>query len=228
MKKRYFAGLALTLLALTLTACAQTGAPDKGANTPETSPAMVNTAYQKFSAELFTQAVAKGKQNPVISPASAYLVLGMTANGAADDTAAAFKTVLGMDTEALNTYNANLMKSLQETSGDTTFNLANSIWLNTGYTPKESFIQTAKTTYGAAVFEENLSTAQKTINTWVSEKTNAMIPDFLDQAPSQDMRMLLINTLYMKAFWANPFTPELTADAYTGGRQLHYGSFYEQ
>jgi serpin B len=58
-----------------------------------------------FSVDLFKKSYTKGK-NSLISPASVYLALGMTANGADGNTLKEFEALLGKDIniKELNSY----------------------------------------------------------------------------------------------------------------------------
>ncbi|MEG0074478.1 MAG: serpin family protein [Eubacterium sp.] len=196
----------LLLLSLTLTACAKPVSPEDAAKKDTVN----SDAYHAFSANLFTHATSDTTENSIISPASAYFVLAMLENGADNETAAEFEKVMGLPSDTLNAYCQNMTQNLQKTEGDTALNIAHSIWLNTGYAPKKSFIKTITAPYGAEVFEKNLATAKDPINAWVSDQTKALIPEFLTQNPKEGTQMMLINALYLKASWMKPFAPENT------------------
>jgi serpin B len=52
------------------------------------------------------------------------------------------------------------------------------------------------------------------INGWVSDRTNALIPElFVEGIITPDTTMVLVNAVYMKAPWAEPFSEDATAPA---------------
>ncbi|MEG0377834.1 MAG: serpin family protein, partial [Eubacterium sp.] len=224
MKKLLLAALLLCFLLLSLTACTK---PPASGGTPTTAPLASGTAdtspsvapasisqdaYKAFAADFFVQSVKEDQENPFVSPLSAYMVLGMVANGAANDTAAAFEAVLGLPVEGVNATCTSVDESLSARTEASELRLAYSIWLNKGFTPKKDFMTSVNKAYGADVFEENLQSASALINGWISEKTEGMIPCFLRHPPSPDTQMILINTLYMSLNWEIPLLEEATAD----------------
>ena len=116
MKRRM---IALLLLPLLLAGCtgADAGQATELAPTSEVLPESVvqpradtgaNAGLTAFGVELLRQ-VRQAGANTLLSPFSAAIALSMTANGADGDTLAAFESVLGADTEALNANAAQLM-----------------------------------------------------------------------------------------------------------------------
>ena len=47
--------------------------------------------------------------------------------------------------------------------------------------------------------------AAETINHWVSECTRGLIPTVVNDGVEQGQQLLLVNTVYLKADWAEPF-----------------------
>jgi serpin B len=106
-----------------------------------------------------------------------------------------------------------LIKSY-ENSGDTTFNTANSIWIDDGYPIKQSFINTMNDVFDTET--RNVPMAEpKTVdkvNGWVSDKTNGMIEKLFEKSdnPLAHVKMLLMNAIYFKGDWTTPFDPDRT------------------
>lgn len=90
--------------------------------------------------------------------------------------------------------------------------IANAVWLNETLEVGDNFINTAKEIYEAEIFEAALSESADDVNSWVSEKTNGMIPQMLDEEPGSDIAMLLLNALYFNGVWDTPFDESLTED----------------
>lgn len=178
----------------------------------DTSGALTDDAINSinaFSAELFKQAIAEGKENTFISPVSLMLALGMTANGASGETLTAFEQVLGkseLTVEELNLAYKALNETLSNVGGDTTLNIANSVWYNKNkISVYKDFLQTSADYYGSDAYSSDFSTkAVKEINSWVSNKTNGLITDLVENIDN-DALMLLIDTVYFKANWQSEF-----------------------
>ncbi|NMA92631.1 MAG: serpin family protein [Firmicutes bacterium] len=171
-----------------------------------------------FALNLF-QVLQKAEpgENIFISPASVSLALAMTYNGAAGETAKAMAKVLGftdMDPDAINTAFADLRTILQNPDPKVELSLANSLWARQGQDFYEEFLQQNRDFFDARVESLDFGSrdAAKTINRWVEEQTNGKIKDLI-QPPINPLTVLfLINAIYLKAQWAEPFDPDLTRE----------------
>jgi serine protease inhibitor len=166
---------------------------------------------QSFSIELFKNSVQEGK-NSLISPASVFLALGMTANGANGETLNSFNTVLGkygMTLDELNKAYKAYSDELTKERGSTSLNIANSIWFRTDFTPKAEFLQNNADYFGAGARALNFSnkSSPDTINSWVKQHTNSKIDKVVNKIDPNDV-MYLINTIYFNAKWEKPFDTE--------------------
>ena len=56
------------------------------------------------------------------------------------------------------------------------------------------------------------ATVRKLVNTDVAETTRGLIPELLTSPPSPDAAAIIVNALYLKVGWLNPFTAWETAD----------------
>ncbi len=154
----------------------------------------------EFALNMMKEAI-KQESNALISPVSLISALSMTANGAKGETLAEFEKVLGSEIEQLN---RDFSKSSIDGEGVKT---ANSIWVKD--TPslkiKQSFINLNKKHYGAEVYKEDFSNSTlNKINRWVSDNTDGLIRNGLDEI-SSDAVMYLINTVLFDAEWKNKF-----------------------
>ena len=135
-------------------------------------------------------------QNLIVSPLSAYQVLGLTANGAKGKTLKEMITALGnKNLEELNKINTNILKL---TKKFTTVEIANAIF--TFEIPKKSF-SAISSRYGATV--EILRSAAQ-INAWCKEKTHGKIKKIVDSLPNLAF-MVLLNAVYFKGKWEEKF-----------------------
>lgn len=186
------------------------------ARTPEPMPGMLigsGDGYSNFAAELYAKSAEAEKDNFLISPASAYFALSMAANGSDAETQKAFEIVLGMPVDQMNAACEQLIPKLRMRSEDGgRLDIANAVWLNETLEAGDNFINTAKEIYEAEIFEAALSESADDVNSWVSEKTNGIIPQMLDEEPGSDIAMLLLNALYFNGVWDTPFDESLTED----------------
>lgn len=154
--------------------------------------------------------------NYMFSPFSIKVALAMAANGAEGQTREEIINTLGIDD--LNSYNEAILEVIKayNSSEDLKINVANSIWLNSDYYKgyDVDFSQEYKDLIadfyeGVAGKVENQN-AVKTINDWISDKTNGRIDDVI-----KDPKFLasLINTVYFKGEWKSKFSPQNTKKA---------------
>jgi len=158
-------------------------------------------AITDFGVRLFQNSV-ENETNTLLSPLSILFALSMTANGAQGNTLTQMEYVLGMPVDQLNTCLKLYMDALPD---DDTYQLkaANSIWFkdDPNLTVKDTFLQTNADYYDAGIYKVPFDdTALKSINGWVKENTDGMIPMILDEIPA-DAVMYLINALAFDAEW---------------------------
>lgn len=159
----------------------------------------------RFSYEVFGKAAAGEEENPVVSPLSAYLALVLAAEGAEGETKAEFDALLG--NHMLSTRIHQLTESLSKMSGNTKLSIADSIWLDDQFAADASWLSRMVSFYQAEIYKSNLCSdaARQGMNHWVSNQTKGLIPSLLDKNLSEDARLVLINTIYLKAKWQKPF-----------------------
>ncbi len=221
-KKRAAALLAATsVFIFSLTGCESAKAVQEdltqgvNANPVKVQDALSDAAignFQDFSGLLLKESLADGGKNTLISPASVYLALGMTANGADGDTLSAFEQVLGgsgLSLEEINVFCRALSDRLMDVAGGTTLDIANSIWYDEGFQADGAFLQKNADYFNADAFRSDFSNPETVdqINEWVYEKTNGLIPDIISKLDEQDV-MALINALYLNTAWQTEFNPD--------------------
>lgn len=218
------AGLVVTAgLACTKPPQAESPTPDPVATPHEVAPsdmtqqAKLMAAQTKFSFDLLAQLWQESPEETVIvSPLSVATALSMVYNGAAGDTQTAIAETLrleGMTVEALNGAIANQLQTLNSDDLGATVSIANSLWAREGVTFNPSFIETAETFYAAEVASLDFTqpSALATINGWVEDKTEGMIPQIINQIKPDDV-LFLINAVYFKGDWQFPFEPDRTQE----------------
>jgi serine protease inhibitor len=208
-------------LALTVLACSDPSGP----GTINALPRELTSAEQKlvtgsnaFAFDLFRQINTDQRSaNVFISPLSASMALGMTANGAAGSTYEAMHSTLRLGDATRQDVNegyASLIALLRGLDKSTDFRIANSIWYEQTFPFNDSFLGDSKSFFDAEVkgldFKSPSSLA--TINSWVNQSTGGKIPAILDQI-DPDEKMFLINAIYFKGSWQKQFDKSKTSDA---------------
>jgi len=156
--------------------------------------------------------------NRTVSPVSVHSGLMLARLGAQGDTAKQLDALLlpaPYSPQTLKTYAA-LQSQILTKSDETLVHLANSIWI----TDQGDFAAEYKTaaTQGFSAEARSIDFVQSekaraTINKWVSDQTRALIPDLIPSGMiTRDTLATLVNALYFKAAWANPFRPANTKD----------------
>lgn len=158
-------------------------------------------ALTDFSVRLFQQSLEEDK-NTLLSPTSVLFALAMTANGAKGDTLAQMEEVFGVSVEELNPYLCTYREAL-EGMESSKLSLANAIWFKDegSLTVEPDFLQTNADYYNAGAYKAPFD--EKTceeINGWVSEHTNGMVKEILDEIP-QEAVLYLVNALAFEAEW---------------------------
>ena len=158
----------------------------------------------EFSYKFFAENM--DEENPVLSPISAYIALSMAGIGAENNTKKEFASLLG-DEEDVKALCQKLMTSLPTETKDTTITLANSAWIDDTYTVKDDWLSEIDSVMYSDVFRESLSSSKVPglMNEWIEQKTNGLIDKMIDRPFDGYTKLVLFNTVYFKAKWADPF-----------------------
>jgi len=152
--------------------------------------------------------------NAVSSPISIGVAFSLARAGASPDTAAALDEIFAFPADGRDAAANSAGLMLADASvGPTTLEVANRLFPDVNFSPLPAFVDTAAADYGATVETvdtRNGPAAAEVINNWVSETTRGLIPTIVDGGAIQDQQLALVNTVYLKADWAEPFLPELT------------------
>lgn len=173
-----------------------------------------------FAIEVFKQINSEepSDKNIFISPFSMSTALTMTTNGAADQTLEKMRNTLkinNLEMGSVNNSYKTLLATLPNLDANTKLLLANSIWPQQDYPVLPSFLQTNSDYFNSEVVPVDFKQSDVVVgkvNQWVSDKTNGLIPQTLDQL-SPETVMLLINAIYFKGAWKTIFKEEDTHTA---------------
>jgi serpin B len=164
--------------------------------------------------------------NLFYSPYSISLALAMTyagARGATESQMAETLHFLPQDQlhPSFNALDLQLAERGKAASDDETplqLNIANAVWAEQTYPFLKSFLDTIALNYGAGIrladFINQYEAVRREINSWVSDQTQNKINDLIPEGVlNPDTRMALVNAIYFKADWLNPFDADATRDA---------------
>jgi serine protease inhibitor len=171
-----------------------------------------------FAFDLFrTGNLAQHKTNVFISPLSASMALGMTANGANGATYDEMRSTLrlsGATREDVDAGYKSLITLLRGLDPGTNFSIANSIWYERTFPVEASFVDESKLYFDAQVqaLDFGNQSAVTTVNSWVSGQTDNRIPEILDEIKPGEV-MFLVNAIYFKGIWQKQFDKAKTVDA---------------
>lgn len=158
------------------------------------------SGLDNFGVELLKEVLKdKSKPNALVSPLSAFMCLGMVANGAENETLAQFENVLGSNIADINAFGNKLLNK-----ADDTVKLADSVWIKNGaVNVEDDYLKTVKEIYNAEVFRSDFDALTlKDVNNWCSNKTEGMIPEIIDTIEEDDV-IYVINALFFDAKWQN-------------------------
>lgn len=182
----------------------------------EVNPELV-AANTRFGFKLFSEVLKQNQnQNVFVSPSSVAIALAMVYNGANGTTKAAIAKALelnGITLAELNKANADLQALLQNPDPKVQLAIANSLWARQDVPLKPDFLQRNQQFYGAEINNLNFNDPQaiRIINGWVKENTRGKIEEIVDSIDPMDV-LFLINAIYFKGDWTQPFDKTLTAD----------------
>lgn len=230
--------LTIALLATGLTGCANTKEPSNTQDNSSQVEDNTNTSKPTNTTEpsdkseptdtLEEQNIFKGtayerafkmlgmldndSKNVMISPLSIETALSMAVNGMDDKARSLMEGYLGNNKDLLNELNKEYLDSkLSNSDEDNVISIANSLWVKDTFKDNinDEFKQTLKNNYTADI--ETFNNSPEPINSWVSDKTNGMIPTIIDEIP-ENLSSILLNAVYFNGVWQEPFNTEQLED----------------
>ncbi len=216
--KRIFFIITLMSISLLVSSCKKEkteSAEFKQVNLTEKQSQLISES-NVFGFEFFKKVIeiSGSNSNLMVSPLSVSMALGMTRNGAAGTTLEAMTNTLGfagMSETDINESYKYIIETFSSLDPKVKMQIANSIWYRNTFTVEQPFVNTNQQYFNAEVAPLDFTspTAVKTINDWVSAKTNKLIPSILDQIPAEAV-MYLVNAVYFKGLWRNQFETKNT------------------
>jgi serpin B len=157
--------------------------------------------------------------NLFYSPYSISTALAMAYAGARGETAEEMARVLHFSLDGKRLHPA-FSELIRETNGrglprDYQLSVAQSLWGDAGLLVHSDFQELIRGNYGPGLrrvdFRHQHEIARQRINHWVEERTNDKIKELLQQGNIDEAtRMVLVNAIYFKGAWQNPFEEAAT------------------
>jgi serpin B len=222
MYKKNVLCLLVVLVLLTVTACQE--APVVPEEKPDwvdltSIDAAVTEGNRQFAFDLL-RLVHRDQEGAsvVLSPLSVSTALTMTYNGARGQTREEMERGLrysGLPGEAVNGTYTHLLPHLQWADPEVSLALSNSIWYREGEAISGEFLETTEAVFDAEVAAIDFSDpgAADTINGWIGEATEGKIEKMIAGPIGDQVVMYLINAVYFKGEWTDPFDPSQTYPA---------------
>ena len=212
------------LTTMAITGCSNYSEVNEPPVNPEIDP--VETEYtvaeinavaltQGFNYDFFKEVCVSesNDKNVVVSPLSAQMLLSMLANTTDPASTDEITRALGCDDlQALNGFNSKCLATLPVIDASTKIALASSVWFHNAYSLNPAFVAMADASYHVDAFSRNFADAEAVVdevNGWCDKKTSGLIPQIINKLDGVSM---IINALYFKGEWANPFKASETVD----------------
>jgi serpin B len=180
-----------------------------------------------FALALYQQLIVDADGNIFCSPYSISTALAMLYGGAANETERQMAGCLrfNLPQETLHSgfnYLALELESRGEGAagmdgGVFRLNVANAQWWQKDYEVLATYLDLLSVNYGAGIHTLDFATypepSRLAINQWVAERTEDKIQNLLPQGSvTGNTRLVLTNTIYFNAAWAQPFKESNTVD----------------
>ncbi|MCI5081600.1 MAG: serpin family protein [Saprospiraceae bacterium] len=172
-------------------------------------------ANNNFGLELFQKLhEQKPTDNIFISPTSLATALGMTINGAQNQTLDEMKMAMALqdwNLQDMNQAYKQMLPALPLLDNQVDLAIANAIYYEETFPFEPSFLELNTNYFDAEVTGLNFRDegSVDVINGWVHNKTNGLIPDIIDMIPATAV-MYLLNAIYFKSDWRTQFDADKT------------------
>lgn len=154
-------------------------------------------------------------QNLILSPYGISSLLGMAQVGAHGSTLKTLKKHMGysLQDRGMSRQQRLLQRDLASEDG---VEVASAVMVDRKVILEKVFRRSISKAFQSVPHQVDFSrpdTALQVINSWMSDNTGGMIPNFLQSGVLSDQtRLVLLNALHFHGLWKNPFDPRLTAE----------------
>ena len=152
--------------------------------------------------------------NAVSSPMSIGIAFSLSRAGASADSGETLDEIFGFPAPGIHSAaNAVALRLAEASAEPTALEVANRLFPDDEFSPLPAFVDIASAHYGAAIQPVDTADAGKAaddINRWVSESTRGLVPTIVSESVVRNQKLILVNTVYLKADWLVPFLADLT------------------
>lgn len=153
--------------------------------------------------------LAETPGNIFFSPISIHACLSLTAQGSGGGTKQELIKALNVHSVEETADGYKTLMSRLNSIEDINLHLANKVYVKDSYKLNETY-KNALTKYFASEIDaldfSNQTEAAQKVNSWVESKTNDKIKNLIKPNDlNQDTRLVLVNAIYFKGRWAQPF-----------------------
>ena len=186
--------------------------------------AILDSFTLKTVRELFTE-----DKNYVFSPVSLYIALSMLTEGAKENSFTELLNYLEAENSLVFesiTKSINYTNHYKNTGGEA--KIANSLWIKDDFIVKDEYLKKLEESYLAEVYHTQFtSESNQVIIDWINYYTNNFLKLTKENYQlSDELVLLIVNTLYFNNKWASKFDSDLTFDnkfhSYTGDVDVKY------
>nr|ATU82781.1 secreted Serpin protein [Pristhesancus plagipennis] len=175
--------------------------------------------FNTFDWALSKAVGARAKENVVLSPISVKLVLAMLYEGANGNTSLQLEDVLNIArlTRSFTPHKfSTILKSLLEAPAGNDITIGTKLFVDQEAKPKKMFQKKIEDLYNATIESINFKNAAEAvskINDWAQAVSKGHIQHLLSEADARESTvMLLLNAVYFKGLWQNPFQVNATKE----------------
>lgn len=162
----------------------------------------------------------RGTGNQVVSPLSVSILLSslMLATNSTYDyqLQEALYLPVSLNDEIYHSHFHQLLLTVIRDTPDLTVNVANGLFVKQGVRVYPDFVKKTRQYYDTHIQDLDFSQsalAQKEVNTWVSRKTQGMIPRLVTEPFSPLSTFFIVNTVFFNGTWETPFDSRQTSSA---------------
>ncbi|KAJ7345138.1 hypothetical protein JRQ81_001088 [Phrynocephalus forsythii] len=169
----------------------------------------------------FYREVASGaaQRNIFFSPLSITAAFSMVALGAKSNTLRQLWSGLGFNQLDISEHELHecfrhLLHVLNNPNADIELNMGGALFIDEKLQPLKKFLDEAQHFYESEISQtplKNPEEAMNQINSYIEEKTHGKLQDVIKGLDPEAV-MVLVNYLFMKAYWRNPFSYEVTRE----------------
>ena len=157
-----------------------------------------------------------GEENQVYSPLNVYMALAMLAETTDGNSRRQILRLLGhRSINQLREQVGHVWNAHYNNDGETVSILANSLWLDTGFSYHRPVAETLADRYYASVFYGDLGTENmdKQLRAWINEQTGGLLKEQTEDLHlNPETVFALASTVYFKADWEEKFSKNATAE----------------